>query len=220
MLGGCASIQGPTAQLGGRSIAASKVEIVYRVERGPSGKSAAGDAASRGRVSTLFISSPHASCKPGYARVELIEQSGIDAADSSSKSSSVKRFADTMEGILPGIRLGEGIDAAWSLEVRETEVQKILAELKSSGFFQEPCREFDEQVVLVVRKDDVATSHRWQSTAALNQLRAQVKKAGRLVGYTGPAMDAAALLPESTAAPKMVRLPEVGQGPTGSLDAR
>jgi hypothetical protein len=209
-LGGCASVRGPMAELSGKCIAAPKVEMVYRVERRPSDAHSDRTAASGGRASTLFISAPHASCKPGFARVELIEHASSDSAESSSDSTSARQLANAMEGILPGIRLGEGIDAAWSFDVRESEIRNIITQLESTGFFQEPSREFDERVVLVVRRDSAATSRRWQSMEALDRLRSRAKKEGRLVGYTGPAVSAASLLPEPAASPKMVRLPVVG----------
>ena len=194
---GCAALQMPTTELSATSLAAPPIAVIYRVagqSSNPSTDSAANPLrATKTRV--LSLKFPHSKCKPGYGRVELVIESSRDMSDSGSSLS--RRFSNTLEDLLPGVRMAEGIDAAWTMDIRHAEVTQVLREMEAQGFFVDSPSAQDERVVLVAEIDGQTTARRWRNVSELDRLILRVQENGKLIGHVGQPLDVEALLPPS-----------------------
>lgn len=194
---GCAALQTPTTEIS--RAPQESIAVVYRVESPAEKSKQSGELSGPARKTRLLsLKYPHPKCKPGYARVELVVETSSDRAETDSATS---RISKSLEDLLPGVKLGTGIDEAWTLDIRKEHVHRLLDDLEQQGFFIEPATSRGSDVTLVVERADSRMARGWSRVSELDRLVRQVREKGALVSHVEPLLDARELLPESNVLP-------------------
>lgn len=197
---GCSALQTPTTEISTTSPTTQSVSVVYRVEAAHSSREsteANGDASKSKRAYVLSLKYPHSKCKPGYARVELVVESA-KAANANGESFS-RRFSNTLESVLPGVRMGEGIDEAWTMDIRYKELEQLIGQLEQQEFFINSQPTPEGAAMLAAEIGGTTTARCWRSVPELDQMVRRVRDNGKLVAHTGQAIDVAALIARCSA---------------------
>jgi hypothetical protein len=197
---GCSALQTPTTEISTTSPTTQTVSIVYRVEKVAANAAtdkSASDTSPAKRAVILSLKYPHSKCKPGHARVEMVVES-VRSLNSDGESLT-RRFANTLESVMPGVRMGEGVLEAWAMEIRYKELEEFIRTLEGQGFFVNLPSAGKETAMLAAEVGGTTTARHWPEVAELDQLIHRVRENGRLVGHSGNAIDVAALIARSAA---------------------
>jgi hypothetical protein len=196
-IAGCAMLQNGESQLFSRPSRYESASILYRVgPRGPTvaatrvslvslqqqaGAEQSDADGSTGRRTTLAIRYPHPAGRAGYARVELIVETGPATPDPSSPNwlDRVRRLAREN---LPGIALAPGIDEALALDLPMAELDPLLVRLEQPAPATSPARA-SANVSLVASINGTALPLRNTPVAELDRLTARVRREGSLISH-------------------------------------
>lgn len=187
--GGCAALSSPTTDLSKQALGKTDpVFILYSCELTKS----AGDneAATEVRNYLLSVRYPHAAAKPGYARVELVIEDRAHNSTSSEKQSLSSRIGN----FLPGIKLADGVQEAWSLDIPQKAAQQGLDELKAAGFFASQPPLANVPTTVIVDSGKQTTGKRWQRVNSLDRLIDRVRQEGTLASHLAAPVDIEAML--------------------------
>jgi hypothetical protein len=197
---GCSVLQTPTTEISTTSPTTQSVSIVYRVEEAATNAATTASASNGSMAKRAYILSlkyPHSKCKPGFARAEMVVESA-NSLNGNGESLS-RRFANTLESVMPGVRMGEGVDEAWSMDVRYKDVEELIRKLEGQGFFVSLPPAGKGNAMLAAEVAGTTTARHWCEVAELDQLIRRVRENGKLVGHTGKAIDVGALIAKSAA---------------------
>jgi hypothetical protein len=197
---GCAMLQSGESQLFSRPSRYESASILYRV--GPRNSNAAAASAAlvsyqeragaeppepdrpTGRRTTLAIRYPHPAGRAGYARVELIVETGA-ATPAPSSLGWLDRVRRVARENLPGIALAPGIDEALGLDLPMAELDPLLLRLEQPAPAARPASA-SVNVSLVASINGAALPQRNMPVAELDRLTARVRREGSLISHQGP----------------------------------
>lgn len=198
--GGCAAIQTPTTQIS--RAPQESIVVVYRVTDARPLRAATQDSTNTTpRTCVLSLKYPHPKCKPGYARVELIVESSHEAGGAGNTPS---RLASTVESFLPGVRMAEGIDEAWTIDVRKEDVHQAITDVERQGFFTAAVPAQESMAVLLVERGGTKMAREWSTIPSLDKLVRRARTQGALVSHLEAPIDVAELLPRQATPPAAV----------------
>jgi hypothetical protein len=129
--------------------------------------------------------------KPGYALAEVvIEAKNPPVPTPPSKKPAWRRFADGVHEVLtqnnlPGVRLSDGINEAWSLDVPRSELENVIGRLSQTGYFRLAGNP-NPGVNVTCRIDGRAMDKQWGHVPELDALMERVRNEGHLVSYVRP----------------------------------
>jgi hypothetical protein len=196
---GCTMWPSSESQLFSRPSRYESASIVYHIE--PRGPTAAPERAtlvsyqqptgaeqpdaegSTGPRTTLAIRFPHPAGRAGYARVELIVESGPPKADAS--PGWLDRVRRVTRENLPGIALAPGIDEALGLDLPMAELDPLLARMEQPTPASRPASA-SANVSLVASINGAALPLRNTRMAELDRLTARVRREGSLISHKTP----------------------------------
>ena len=214
---GCAALQPPSTDISSQLPDSRPVVMVYKVGGNPAGNRPVTQAAPNIAESNVYVLSlkyPHPRCKPGFARVELVVQSA--PVHSPSHDSLSRRAARALESFTPGMRMGDGVEAAWMLEVPRKDIDQALGQLAEQSFFAAGNPAASDGAMLAVEASGQMTAKHWRRVDALDQLVARTRRKGKLVSHTGAALDLTALIetpPAQSVVPVSFIMPTPGAAP-------
>lgn len=184
------------------SIAAGyeKVTINYRIDtrqysgavgaqrdNTQSGLSSSGNAVPS--VARLNIQYPHPEGKAGFGLAEVIIESPKPSQAPETKpivSRWLTAFGEVARDVLPGVRLSEGVDEAWAMDLPRGEIDRILSAMSQHGYFARNSRPPQPGIDLAARVDRFQTARPWRREPELDVVLERVRQEGQLVSYIRP----------------------------------
>lgn len=154
------------------------------------------------RRQRLMIRAPHPDGRRDWAEVSLVIESltpdGLANSTTSGQAGGWRAWARKIEGRLPGIRWGDGVDEAWVSDVPASEIEALVLRLERSGYFDES-ESPKAGGWLAVELDGRLTRRAWAGSPELEALVRRVRERGQLASYV-PVPEQAAPELELTAA--------------------
>lgn len=136
----------------------------------------------------LSIRYPHPDGKADAALAEMVVETRTPPKPQVKKavwqewSDSV---ATAARDFLPGIKLGDDIHEAWALDIAKSDLDRVVAGLKHSGYFANPSKQ-TLGIELAVRIDNFQAIKKWSREPELEILMERMRQEGQLVSYIRP----------------------------------
>lgn len=197
---GCTAIQPRVARIDSIAAGYENVTINYRVDtrqysgavgaqrdNTQSGLSSSGDGLPS--VARLNIQYPHPEGKAGFGLAEVIIESTKPSQAPETKpivSRWLTAFGEVARDVLPGVRLSEGVDEAWAMDLPRGEIDRILSALSQHGYFARASRPPQPGIDLAARVDRFQAAKPWRREPELDVLLERVRQEGQLVSYIRP----------------------------------
>jgi len=202
---GCAMLRGPEAQINFAADRYKSVEVLYRFETAGAHQTsftALSAPSAAGVIQSLAIKYPHPAGRVGQARVELVvEKIPTPGAVSPNPDAGwMGSFGRITRQNLPGIAFEGNVIAAWGMDVPVTQLDPIVEQLKSQGFFTATTN-ISRDVNLGARVNGVGGERPWVRVSELDALVVRMRKEASFVSHKGLIASSFSATPTAAAAP-------------------
>lgn len=196
---GCNSLGGRPTQVVSADSLYQRATVTYRLDSQrlspartqPAGgatpvsyESSSAAAAQQRTLTTVSLTFPHPDGKPGMALVEVVIEAPDAQADAARPTRWLRKAGRLIDGSLPGVHWGEGVQEAWAMDVPQRELDELVKQLADQGYFTGNFEHARPGVELSTQLNGKQLRKQWSRVAALDALLARVQTEGKLVSAT------------------------------------